>query len=116
MRKMVIAIIIMFSLTLISCGKITYTKEFEYLPSYKQMTLKTFQKPTKDGMGIATYTIKNKKSKDVLESYEKQLKKDGWKITEDKKPTSITAEKEGHKAVIVPTQNKEDVLLTIVSQ
>jgi len=108
--------IIVFSLTLIACGKVTYTKEFSYLPIQKAMTLKAFVKPTKKQMGVATYVVKNIKSKEALENYEKQLKKDGWKITIDKKPISITAEKDGHKTVIVPTQTKEDVQLTVVSK
>ena len=117
MKKILIILItIMFSIPLISCGKVTYTKEFSYLPSQKEMTLKSFEKPTKDRMGVATYVVKNQKSKDVIETYQKQLKKDGWKITDDKKPASITAEKEGHKTIIVPTKIKEDDQLTVVSK
>lgn len=116
--KKILSILIVVSLAIftISCSKVTYTKEFPYLPSYKEMTLKNFEESTKDKMGIATYVIKNKKPSDVLKDYEKQLKKDGWKITEDKKPASIAAEKDGHKTIIVPAQDKEDVFLTIVSK
>lgn len=107
---------IMLSVTLISCGKVTYTKEFSYLASQKEMTLKSFQKPTKDKMGVATYVVKNQKSKDVLEGYDKQLIKAGWKITDDKKPTSIKIEKGEHVAVIVSNQVKADVQLIVVSK
>ena len=117
-RIITIIMTIMFSLALISCAKTKtiFTKEFTYLPSQKEMTLKNFEKPTKDKMGVATYTLKNKKAKDVLEDYEKQLVKDGWEITQDKKPVSITAEKDAHKTIIVPVQIKEDVMLTVVSK
>ena len=125
-RIITILMTIMLSLALISCAKstatktiatkTTFTKEFSYLPSQKEMILKKFVKPTKANFGFATYTLKNKKAKDILESYEKQLVKDGWKITDDKKPTSITAEKTTHKAIIVPVQVKNDVTLTVVSK
>lgn len=116
-KALIIIAVVVFSLTLISCNKVTYTKEFSYLPDQKEMTLmKNFQKSTKDKMGTATYLIKNKKSKEVLDEYEKQLKKNGWKITQDKKPTLISAEKKEHKVILAPTQNKEDVQLTIVSK
>jgi len=120
-RIITILMTIMLSLALISCAKstatkTTFTKEFSYLPSQKEMILKKFVKPTKANFGFATYTLKNKKAKDVLESYEKQLVKDGWKITDDKKPTSITAEKTTHKTILVPVQVKNDVTLTVVSK
>ena len=117
MKKIItMLMVVMFSFTSVSCGKITYTKEFSYLPSQKEMTLKSFVKPTKDAMGTATYTIKSKKSKEVLDAYEKQLKNDKWNITKDKRPASIAAEKAGHKVVIVPTQIKDDVQLTVMSK
>lgn len=115
-RITTILMTVVLSLALTSCGKVTYTKEFSYLPSQKEMTLKNFNKPTEDKMGTAIYILKNKKSEDVLNEYEKQLKKDEWKITEDKKPNLIKAEKGEHKVIIIPTQNDQDVQLTIVSK
>jgi len=125
-RIITILMAIMFSMAIMSCAKTTatkttvtkttYTKEFSYLPSQKEMTLKSFVKPTKDKMGVASYILKNKKSKEVLDAYEKQLVKDNWKITQDKKPSSITAEKGAHKTIIVPAQIKNDVMLTVVSK
>jgi len=139
MKKiMTIIITIMFSMALMSCGKTTatatkttvtkatvtkidatktnVTKEFSYLPSQKEMTVKSFVKPTKGNFGVATYILKNKKSKDVLVAYEKQLVMDKWKITQDKKATSIIAQKGTHKTIIVPAQIKNDVRLTVVSK
>ena len=108
--------ILVFSLTLISCGKTTYTKEFSYLPSQKSMTLKSFQKPTKSSVGISKYIVKNKKLKDVIADYEVLLKKDGWKIAETKNSTVIKATKGIHMVAIVPTQVKEDVQLSVASK
>jgi flagellar basal body-associated protein FliL len=118
MKKFItILMAIILSLSLISCTtKTIFTKEFSYLPSQKEMILKNFEKPTKDKMGVATYMLNNKKAKDVLEDYEKQLVDDGWEITQDKKPVSITAEKGEHKTIIVPAQNEDDVMLTVVSK
>ena len=94
----------MFSLTLVVCGKTTYTKEFTYLPSQKTITLKNFQKPTKTKMGVCKYIVKNKKSADAIADYKKVLTKDGWKTTETKNTASvITATKGSHIVAIVPT-------------
>ncbi|MEW8955362.1 hypothetical protein [Clostridium sp.] len=116
--KKIIALVITASiaLSMVACKKVEYTKEFEYVPEYKGMKLEEKEDATEDKMGTAKYTIENAKAEDVLNEYEKNFKKDGWEVTQDDKPISLTFEKEDHKAIIVSTQKEDNVELTIVSK
>lgn len=118
MKKM---LLFMMSLTLVfnlaACGKkIEYTKEFPYLPSFPGMVLKETTPANEYGFSSATYTIKDKKMVSVADEYEKILNDNGWKTTDNKKPNAFTVEKEDHKAVIVPSEDKNDTNLFILSK
>ena len=102
--------------TKVADTKIAYTKEISYLPSQKDMTVQSVQKPVKNGLGMAKYVLKNQTTKEALTSYGDLLKKDGWKITVNKAQTLITAEKATHRVTIIPTQVNKDVQLTVVSK
>ncbi len=105
----------LFMLT--SCGgKTTPTKEFNYLPQVNDMKVEEHKEATKDEMGTATYTIKDTTSEKAMDDYFKKLKKDGWEITEDQRPTLIKAKKEAHEVTIIPTQDGENVTLTVLSK
>lgn len=115
LKRMVILILsVVLGLSLISCGeKVKYTEEFAYLPAYPGMTFAE-KKPTEDqSFTNATYKVTNVKGDEVLKNYEDILKNDGWKVTQDNKPSTITVEKDKHMAVIVPIQEQNDVTIFI---
>ena len=62
------------------------------------------------------YIIKDKKIVSIADEYEKILNDNGWKTTDNKKPNVFTVEKEDHKAVIVPSEDKINTNLFIFSK
>jgi hypothetical protein len=127
MRKyLIIFVILILTLSLISCGttdsnnddNLQYTKEFPYLPNYKNMEFVTLEKATDDGMDRATYKVTNTTPEEFLSGYEEHLTKEGWKNTLDNKPVSINMEKENHKAIItVPSsEGNGDITVFIFSE
>lgn len=105
------------SLMLVACtSNITYTKEFEYLPQVNGMESTTYEKAEQGEMSKAIYSIENEKYDVIIKRYEKNMIKDGWKVTEDNKPNLITLEKGEHKAVIISKQVDNNVELTILSK
>lgn len=94
-------------------SKVSYTKEFAYLPKYKNMQVETFE-DTKDGQfGNAVYTLKGVKYKTFLSKYEKVLIRDGWKVAEDKKPESIEVTKGDHIARINAVDSKSYITILL---
>lgn len=122
MKKFILIIIsVMFLSIFSSCTstKITYTKEYPFLPAYEGMSLEKFTPaPTNEGLGDASYIIKDAKLEDILSKYEKILSKDGWKITKDDKPGAIIIEKDKHKALLVTqlTGDKNSVRMLIFAK
>jgi hypothetical protein len=95
---------------------VTYTKEFSYLPTYKNMEFQSITQ-TPQNQSIAKYLIKNTTTEKVLTEYGDILKEDGWtenwSYTKDKKPASLIVQKDNHTVALLPQQNKSDVILTI---
>lgn len=98
-----------------SCGSSIVTpeknriKEFPYLPSYENMKIENFEKSTtKEGLDHASITVKNTAYQDFLGNYEKLLHEEQWHTTDDKKPFSMTLEKDNHIVIIVVTSTEED--------
>lgn len=122
MKKFILIIIsVMFISIFPSCTstKIKYTKEYPFLPAYEGMSLEKFTPaPTNEGMGQASYIIKNVKYEDILSKYEKILKKDEWKITKDDKPGALTIEKDNHKVFLMPqiVEDKNSVRILIFAK
>jgi hypothetical protein len=115
--------LILFSfllIILVSCGnKITFTKEFSYLPMYSStMKLASYSPAVSKSNGFSTarYTINNSNNADVLLNYEKILKKNGWSIYDDHKPYSFGAQKGTHQVTLVPQQSGNDVILNVMSK
>ncbi|RCX17144.1 hypothetical protein DFR58_10837 [Anaerobacterium chartisolvens] len=116
-RHIVIAFIAVALVVLGGCGeKSTYTKEFEYLPSYPGMESANTTQVYQQTFSNAVYTIKNAAHKDIFKKYKSILEKDGWKIKDSDNPISINAEKGKHMAVIIPMQVKNDVTIFILSK
>ncbi|MCX8129955.1 MAG: hypothetical protein N3I35_07655 [Clostridia bacterium] len=118
MKKSIILVSAFILVLIISaCGSVVkYTKEFSYLPSYPGMVLENSSPANEYGFSTASYSIADAKIEDIITEYEKLLHKNGWKTTDDKKPSSITVEKEKHLAVIVPSQNMKDTTVFIISK
>lgn len=100
--------------------KITYTKEFSYLPTYDNMEFQSITTPTdKNKMLTAKYIIKSTTTDKVLNDYAGILKKDGWTVNmslyKDGKPFSAAAQKDKHIATLIPQQSGNDVILTVTS-
>ncbi len=72
--------------------------------------------PIQPGFTLARYTLKNTTDSEVFQNYEDKLKKDGWSIIEQQKPTTFVAKKGEHQATFVVIQNNKDVSLTISSK
>lgn len=98
-------------------NKITYTKEFTYLPSYNGVqSTKYTPANTKQPLAKAQYTIKNTQDAKVFEDYETILKKDGWTITQEVKVISFSAKKENHLVNVSIQIFGNDVILTVESK
>jgi ABC-type oligopeptide transport system substrate-binding subunit len=131
MKKILyIAMALVIAISLAACGtqnskkanttnniKITYTKEFTYLPSYNGVKATSFTPATKKApLGIAKYTIKNTTDTKLYEDYESILKNDGWTITKDQKYYSIVAKKDKHIADILIQKTGKDIILMVISK
>jgi predicted small lipoprotein YifL len=124
--------IIIISLSLAACGaknpasnsntatsktKITYTKDFTYLPSYNGIKSTQYTPPTKKtSLATARYTINNTTDTKVFENYENTLKQDGWTITNAQKYFAISAKKGTHTANILVQKSGKNVLLVVISK
>ncbi|WP_407306803.1 hypothetical protein [Desulfosporosinus sp. SB140] len=98
-------------------SKITYTKEFSYLPSYYGANSTTYTPSNaKESLAKATYIIQNTKDTKVFEDYEALFKKDGWTITQEQPVASFSAKKGNHSANILIQIFGSDVKLTIQSK
>ena len=98
---------------------ITYTKEFSYLPAYSGMKLQSFTPSKASGdVSTAKYIIKVINWKEILQNYENILKKDGWTISQDNKPTCLVAKKGTHQVALLLSTNGKgtDVTLGVVSK
>ena len=96
-----------------------YTKEFTYLPSYSKMEIRYIAPPDNIQMVNAKYLIKNTTTDRVLTEYTETLTKDGWTVrtlSQDNKPFCLNAQKDPHIATLLPEQNINDVILTVVSK
>jgi len=102
------AIIVAFNLT-----KVTYTKEFNYLPQYTDMKVVQFTPPKNEQFGNAVYYVSNEDYQKFLTNYQKVLQRDGWKITQDKKPENLEATKDKHivRINVVNAKGKLTVLI-----
>lgn len=133
-RLLYIAMELVISISFIACGaknsinankinvttantKITYTKEFTYLPSYDTMQLyEQIPSTTKTPYVTAKYNIKNTTDARAFQDYESILKKDGWTITQDRKYYSISAKKNAHLATIVIQKYDANIRFIIISK
>lgn len=115
------SLILMLNLTACSnASKVSYTKEFLYLPAYANMEFQSATQPDKNQNITARYLLKNTTPDKVLNDYGDILKKNGWTLnwnyTEDKKPYSFVAQKDQHTTLLLPVKNGNDVLLIITSK
>lgn len=93
--------------------KITYTKEFTYLPQYKNMKVEKYQKVQNNQFGNAVYKLQRAQYKEALNGYEKILKRDGWTIVKENKPEDIEVKKEKHIAKIHAVNSKDYVIILV---
>jgi hypothetical protein len=52
----------------------------------------------------------------VFQDYENILKKNGWTVTKEQKPTSFTIKKDSHQTTILLLQKSKDVKMLISSK
>ncbi len=123
-RMFILLVLVPLTLFCISCSpRISYTKEFPYLPSYNNMVAKSnemengVENEEQTGeLKKVTYTIKDVDIENILTEYEKILQDDGWKITLDGKPNMLQIEKDEHTALIVVYSGDNEVLMDITSK
>lgn len=96
--------------------KLTYTEEFSYLPALPSMKLKDLQKGQEGSYDYAYYTLSDIEYDKILDQYESLLKKDGWTVTEDKKPKSLTVTKDDHLAAMSLSKVNNVPTLVITSK
>ena len=106
-------IIIVTAVVIFNLTKITYTKEFSYLPKYKNMLVNKYEPSKNEQFGNAVYYVSNGDYEKFLTKYQKVLEKDGWKITVDKKPENLEATKDKHIVRINVVNSKEKLMLLI---
>ncbi|MDQ7093870.1 hypothetical protein REC12_09720 [Desulfosporosinus sp. PR] len=98
-------------------NKITYTKEFPYLPSYNSTAAAAYAPAgSKDQYAAAIYIIPNTTDTKVYQNYEAIFKKDGWTITQEQAVVSFSAKKESHIANVKVQIFGSDVKLTVQSK
>lgn len=93
--------------------RLTYTKEFTYLPEVRGMKVEKYEKPKDSQFGNAIYKIEGKRYKSFLPKYKKFLVKDGWKITKEKSPENLEATKDNHVAKLNVVDSKEGLTILI---
>lgn len=122
-------ILLTLSIFLISCGpRVSYTKEFPYLPSYNNMVAKTNETENNETDNVeenenqtpelkkVTYVVKDVDMENALSEYEEILNNDGWKTTFDGKPNMLQVEKDDHTALILIYSKNNEILLDITSK
>jgi hypothetical protein len=102
-------------------GKITYSKEITYFPSYNEVNsaVKSTQftpASKKNPFATARYKIPNTTDAQVYADYEAMLKRDGWTITKDQKYFSISAKKDKHMSNILIQKAGKDILLVVIAK
>ena len=100
-------------------NKDNYTKEFPYLPNYKEaMELVDFKEGEGEEVDIATYSVQGATPEEFLSTYEQLLIENEWENTFDNKPVSINMAKEDHIAIIItpPIEEGEDLIVMIYSK
>ncbi|KEI16747.1 hypothetical protein [Clostridium haemolyticum] len=110
----IIAIIVIITgIFIFNSRKITYTKEFTYLPQYKNMRVEKCQ-PVKDNQfGNAVYKLEGVDYKKFINNYVKILKRDGWTVVKENKPEDIEVKKDKHIAKIHAVDSKDYVTILI---
>ncbi len=101
-KTTLLILVVVMIMTILACApkeKITYTKEFPYLPAHEAMKLQEFEEGPQGGFGRAVYEIEGEFDS-FLANYEEILKKDSWEITDDKKPDAMTVTKGENTAVM----------------
>lgn len=98
---------------LFNSQKIVYTKEYNYLPQYKNMIVDKYEPSKNDQFGNAIYKLKGVDYNDFLNKYEKVLVRDGWKVTGGKKPENIEVTKGEHIAKINAVNSKDYITILI---
>jgi len=123
--KRIFVLFMIFNIFLISsCSpRVTYTKEFPYLPAYKNMTLETAEGDAEEedtqaaGEPIKrTYIVQNVPAENVLAEYEEILNEDGWTTTLDGKPQMIEVKKDEHEAMIIVYEQDDAVKMDITAK
>lgn len=108
-----VLILVVGSIAIYSSRKITYTKEFEYIPKYKNMVSEKYE-PAKDGaFGNAVYYVDGVKYEDYLKNYQKLLERDGWKVEKDNKPNDMELTK-GEHILRINAVNSKDKLIVLL--
>lgn len=111
--SILVIILIIVGIISVNLRKIKYTKEFTYLPQYKNMKVDKYEPTKEEQFGNAVYKVENEDYDTYLKKYEKVLKKDGWKINKDEKPSTIEAEKGKHIVKINVVDSKESLIVLI---
>jgi hypothetical protein len=111
----IVGILIILLLSFSCTRKVPYTKEIPYLPSMQGMVFEKEEKSNEKSKNYV-YDINNTTYEKVLENYEPILKKDGWKITEDKKPTYISATKGENNVILIPQKDGGKVKMVVVTR
>lgn len=111
-------------LALTACGStktpnnnITYTEEFDYIPKHEAMALDSYaEAEAADQFSDALYKLNGVNFDTFLEEYQTILEKDGWEITEDKKPISISAQKGERIAVFLLSESDGGILMMVLAR
>lgn len=106
-------ILIIIGIFIFNSRKITYTKEFSYLPQYKNMKVEKCQSVKDNQFGNAIYKLEGVEYKDFIDNYGKVLKRDGWTIIKENKPEDIEVKKDKHIAKIHAVNCKDYVTILI---
>ncbi|WP_032122646.1 hypothetical protein [Clostridium amazonitimonense] len=108
-----IILIIIIGVVSFNSRKITYTKEFGYLPQYKNMKVEKYQPSEKEQFGNAIYKLEGVEYKNFINNYGKILKRDGWTIVKENKPEDIEVKKDNHVVKIHVVDSKDYLIILI---
>lgn len=121
MKKLLIVLLLVFAIFPTGCGegnssKITYYKEFNYIPKIPDSQLIKFTPAEGEKLASAEYQLPDMELATISKDYQTLLEKDGWTIKPDKDNLFLDCKKGTHTAAMLFSMKDQKKVLEIVSK